>query len=62
MRWENKVWAFIEKMNSMIQQDVSPHSRRHDAKLHCSKWISLRHMKEDVESSLGPDDVAPCEE
>ena len=53
---------FIEKLNLAIKEDTAPDCRRHNQKLYCSKWVSLNHMKRDVESRLGPDEVAPCDE
>ena len=59
---ETKFEAFIDKMNTEMSNDYSVHSRRHNEKMYSARWISIRHMKEDIGSLLGPDDKSPCEE
>ena len=50
---------FIEKLNYEIANDVAVESRWHNVKLHSSKWISIRHMLEDVSLLMGLDDHIP---
>ena len=54
--------AFIDKMNNEMNIDLSAHSRRHNDKVYSSRWVSIRHVLEDVGALLGLDDPTPCEE
>jgi len=57
---ETKFSPFIAIVNKEMNNDVAVDSRRHDTTLHCSRYISLRHMLQEVSAMLGPDDEAPC--
>lgn len=51
-RGETKFGAFIDKMNSEIQNYLSIYSRQYNTKLYCLKWVFLYHIKEDIKSLL----------
>ena len=53
---------FITIVNKEMNNDIAVDSRRHDTTLYCSRWISLRHLLEEVSAMLGPDYKAPSRE
>ena len=57
-----KFEGFIDKMSSEMDNESVAHCRRENTKLYCARWVSIRHMLEDITTLIGPDDVAPCKE